>query len=312
MIAENFRESNSTIQNSVTTLLAEQRISRDALNGECQNIRDQVSRLKRDIQKLACSTAATTGKTLALSVATKLETTLTPVLQNSVTEGLLKVEATHPAPQEVIYRSHPPAAGKISEYVDSSSAISEKPGKRDILTRKRRLILRESIYKKTISTIFGYVSIYYDMLYQDQTLHGLHNEEYMLELRIIIIPRPLLLRKAVIITGTWESIPTVSLTGLNFQFHPLAESTSPIFKACRAGDIATMREFFQNRQASPHVINECGQDLILVSISAEQYLTIQTNSFIRLLCCHHTLLAIRPVDSFWMWVAKEQLLMIKV
>ena len=174
-------------------------------------------------------------------------------------EGLSKVEVTQLTSQEPLYGSHLPVINDVVPNVSCPIASQRPRGSRSLQKR------RESLFRKSVSTPFGYLLLRYDKVWQARTVLKLGDEDFMFELRISIVSRSLFSRKASVITGTWKLIPRANLTGLNLQFHPIAGRKSAIWTACRAGDIATMKELFQSKRASPHDVNELGEGLLIAS-----------------------------------------------
>ena len=91
-----------------------------------------------------------------------------------------------------------------------------------------------------------------------------HNEISSSEFRLAFIPHPLLFGRAGFINGVWDPVSSRSLTDLNFHFCTVLSDDSPLFKACQAGDVGTMKFLFQNKQASLTAVNTEGENLLLV------------------------------------------------
>ena len=196
---------------------------------------------------------------LAQFVKNDFENLIQPIVQKTITESLSALKITSQPRQELHSHAHVPEQKNGAQNLSRPPAAIKESRQR-VMGVRRRI----SIFWKRLSTSFGFVSLHYDMIHKSHTANELCNKESSFEFRCTIIPR-CFLRKATIITGTWEPIPKVSLTGLNFQFYPIVDSNSAIFRACASGDIATMKELFGSRQASPHDIDNNGRDLLLVS-----------------------------------------------
>ena len=228
--------------------------------GENQRIHDQIAGLERNIQVLMGASVPNIEERLAQLITADLGKIVQPIVQQTITEGLSTLAITRGPCQGSQSSFQSSQQENAVQSLPGSSSTLEGPKQRVLEIRSRRLIFR-----KYFSTAFGYFSLQYYMMNRKRSACELHNEDASFEFQCTVIPR-FFLRKATTITGTWEPVPKVSLTGLNFQFQPIVDADSEIFLACWEGDIDTMKELFNSKQASPHDRTYDGKDLLIVSI----------------------------------------------
>ena len=123
---------------------------------------------------------------------------------------------------------------------------------------------RISVLEKSISIPLGRLSLRCDKVWQKGTPQRSEDSGYLFEFWLSIVPRRLLSQKASTVTGMLKSIPRPSLASLNIQLRPIVSSTSAIREACWNGDTVTMEQLFRSKRASPHDVDEYGEDLLTV------------------------------------------------
>lgn len=253
------------------------------------------SNLHHDVRLPSALPPSNVGDTLSLFVTTTLEQTLSSVIEKKIVEGLSRFEAAHPMQQEVLdqhYWLHETRKSNTNVATFAETRIDPRVHGQKASTAKRR----RRIFWKNFRTPLGYISLRCDVAYQKWTAKALYDEDRIFEFRFAFIPQSWLFRRASFVTGTCDPFPNCSLTALNFHFRPVIDSNSAIFRACKAGDIDTMRFLLQNKQASPHVINFEGEDLLLVRTQSQQITTYAYN-FARLLQKRRTLPAMKLSNS---------------
>ena len=266
----------------------DQKTARQTSTTEIQRLQDKITRLEQMLTDISISN---TGETFTRLVTTSLEQILPPILQTTITEGLSRSKEAHQEHQEPLCRSHTSAADDIMKSGPASIIAPEKPGSGSSAKRRKR------VYAKRISTPFGYVTLRCCLVYVNDTAIGPSNNDHTWEFRLTVVPCSSLLRKVSVVTGTWSSKSKFNLTGLNLQSHPVVDFNSPIIKACQAGDIATIRQLFQNKMASPYDIDEGGKGLLSVSTCNSKFAT-SNYSYNRVLWMYRILAVMKRVNSF--------------
>ena len=242
---------------------------------EYQSVYSHISSLQREIQNIASSTASNVGDPLAPFVSPTLEKTLSTVLEKGIMECFSKLGAVGPLQQEVLSQRHR-RAKKIKDKRSIDTIPKTHLGPRVDGQRVSKVKRRRCVFWKYFQTPFGHVSLHCDKYahdaFENWTAKASCDEDCVFEFRITFVPRPWLFRRASFVTGTWDPFPGCSLTALNLKFRPVVDSNSAIFKACKAGDVDTMKYLFQRKQASPYDINLRGEDLLMVSTLEPAYI----------------------------------------
>jgi len=248
----------------MTKLLASQSNAMCKVDTEHESVHRLISGSQQDIQMTPSSLPLMDRETLTPLLTTTLEKTLSPILEKRLMECLSEFGAALPTRHEP--RELHSQRDQKKEIDRESLTRSGAPENSRVYRQRLSMVKRRKcVFWRDFRTLFGYVYFYCDIVSQNWTAMPLHDEDWVYEFRFAFLPRPSLSRRASFISGTWAPSPDCSLTALNFQFRPLLDSGSPIFKACKAGDIDTMKYLFQTKQASPHVIDLDGNDLLLVS-----------------------------------------------
>ena len=297
LTADRVRESVQTVRSGIASLILGQETAQSVSAMENQRLHDQIARLEREIQRFAEASTLDIDKRLAHFVTTDLEKLIQPVLWKTVTEGMSTLSLTPQPQQRACGSSRIFEHDATIQYLPPSSTNVEGPWERTFGSRRRR-----PIFCKYFSTAFGFLSLRYDMIYRTSCANGSRNGDPSFEFRCIFVPR-FLLRKAIVVINKWNPVPNISLTELNFQFHPIVDSKSEIFKACENGDIDAMKELFASKRASPHDINDKGEDLLMVS-SHPVRSTRKTDCSTRELA--NPLVAMRHTDFFLKLAAKKK------
>ena len=253
------KESILMIKRGVASLQIEQKTAGDSTSREHQELYDQIASLGRDVGIIADSSTSNTGEGLALSNSSTLEKMLESVVQKILVEHSSKFEVIQSRHREPPASSHVSATSPVQSDTSYPDGTPQRPG-----GTKSWLKKRISLFEKSFSTPFGYLSLRYDKIWRDRTRSGAGGNDPVFEFWLSIVPRSLFSRKAFVITGTWKSIPRPSLTVLNVQPRPMISSKSAVREACWDGDIATMAQLFRSKKASPHDVDEYGEDLLTV------------------------------------------------
>ena len=130
------------------------------------------------------------------------------------------------------------------------------------VSKKRRSTCK---FRKRFAVPLGHLLLCQHVRTQNRLAGSLDCDIQTSKFQLTFLPRPLFPGQGISITATRYSCSDATSSSLNLQFRPMVADDSPIFNACRLGDINAMKFLFQQRHASPHVLNENGEDLILVS-----------------------------------------------
>ena len=204
---------------------------------------------------------------LAPIVAVALEQTIFLALQTKIVNFVTSLEMWQQLSQNAIndlarVDEETSRDLKTSTSVPVDSGVCRRRCQGVPMVERRR---RYCAFWKHFASPFGHLLLSHNARTRSRPESNLGCDFRTSELQITFLPRSRYFRRATSIIITRDSLSKPSLTGLNIQFRPVVACDSPVFKACRCGDINTMKFLFQETDASPHDLDENGEDLLLVS-----------------------------------------------
>ena len=258
-----------SVESDVATLLAGQTHAENNATAHRNDVLSAISSLQQDVQRIASSPVLMSRDVLKLVATTALKQTMLPISETEIVDWSTDPEVLIQLLQNTT--GHRDRVDKrASKGLKTFAGVSAEQvcygqrcqrvsmGKRQIRRRIRR-------FWKRFAVPFGHPLFCYNTETRGWSSGSLDCHIQTSEFQLTFLPRPLLLRQAISITATNGSLSKSSLGSLNLQLRPIVADDSPIFHACRFGDINTMKFLFKRGDASPHDLNENGEDLILVS-----------------------------------------------
>ena len=230
---------------------------------ERQSILKLIGGLQNEVKLAADANACISNNVIeriSTSVMSSFEDRLSLVLDEKMAETMAHLEVAKP-------RQHPENDYTSQQQQKSPKVRRELINSNTEWTREkvRRKSRPKLIIRREIRTPLGTANIKC-LKKSPNLLRENYNVGYNFELQLAFIPRTWLSQKASQIIASWDTFPSCSLTGLNFQFRPVVSDDAPIMKACRGGDISKIKCLFETGQASVNMVDESGWDLLHVSI----------------------------------------------
>ena len=256
------------LQSGVETIFTAQNSSFTNVISHYERLDGRITSCQQDIRRIASATAMNVKDPSAPFITPLVEKTVSSVLEKSIGEYLSKLKVEKSSQRKVSRDHFKRRERKVAsnDSITAAKAVLASRGGNYRISKSRREI---SIFRKSYKTPLGLITVQCGKCTsnRDEEFSNeiCHVDDDVLELRLAFVPRPWLFRRASFLTGSWELPPKNSLKAINLDFRPVVDSESAIFKACRAGDIDSMKMLFQARLASPYDINEDGDGLLLVS-----------------------------------------------
>ena len=254
------RENAFVLNRSITGLHHDHAVSASQASYERRSIHNLIGGLQQEVKLAANANAFTSNKIIeqfSASMMSSFEDRLSSLLDEKMADTMAQLDIAgpqqHHEPEQSSQHQDPAKApgGLVSSATEW--ARERLPWK----SRSRLVIFRE------IRTPFGIARMQCFRKSRNLVRKGYH-AGYDFELKLNFIPRVWLSRKASHIVASWDTFPSCSLTGLNFQFRPVVSRDAPIMKACEEGDISKIKCLFETGQASINMIDELGSDLLMV------------------------------------------------
>ena len=255
--ANKTRETCSNIENGVVEIRNSQSSSASNSSAEHKSIQDAISILRQDIRIGIDSLPSNVRNALESSLSTTIQQMLSPMLEQNFQALRSQIEEKALMQHESLYQQQDTT--QRYELGDSERAKDSSLEKRNGSRSKKRF----RTMWRSLQTPIGIISHSRYIVYPNR-ISGAALDEDTSEFRLVFIPRSFLFKRATSITGIWDPASSYRLTDLNFHFRTVLSDDSPIFKACKAGDIGTMKFLIQNKQASFNAVNTRGEGLLMV------------------------------------------------
>ena len=255
------RENAFVLNRSIDSLHHDHTMSASQAASERRSILNLVGSLQQEVKLAADANTSTSNSIIerfSSSMMSSFEDRLSSLLNEKMAETMAQLEIAGPQ------QHHEPE--QFSQRQDSAKAPDGLVNSATERARERvrRRSVSELVIWRSIRTPFGIAKM--ECIRKSRNLvYGSYYAGYNFELKLAFIPRLWLSRKASHITASWDTFPSCSLTGLNFQFRPVVSKDAPIMKACRGGDISKIKCLFETGQASVNMVDEFGFDLLIVS-----------------------------------------------
>ena len=262
-----------TVETGVTALLANHTEATNNATAQYSDVLRAISSLKRDIYRIASSPSMPTCDKKAPVDQFTQNHTLLPISETETMDWLSESTLSEQVQRNGANHCDRKEE-KTSKGLNGFAGMMALPnfcGKRchNLPIGKRGRFTRR--FWKCFAIPFGYLLLCHHISSRRWSVGSLDRDVHTSEFQFTFLPRSFFTVQAVSITATRDPC---GLSSLNVQFRPMVNNSSPIFNACRLGDIDAMKMLLQRRVASPHDVNEDGEDLILVNPELRLVITL--------------------------------------